>query len=46
MLCVNESGNAALLLALRNGVDGQCSLTRRLGTEYLYDTASRESTYP
>ena len=43
MLGVDEGSDTALLLRFRDGVDGQCGLTRRLGAVDFDDSAFREA---
>ena len=41
MLCIDESSDAAVLLCLCDGVDGERGLTRRLRAIDFYDTSLR-----
>ena len=45
VLSVNESGNTTRLLSLGNGMDGERSLTRRLGAKDLNDTSARVASH-
>ena len=45
MFCINECSDATCLLALCDGMDGQCGLTRRLRTIDLDDPAFGITTY-